>query len=75
MTRFEEIMSGITRKDNNKKKDVDLGVPGLTSEQDNGNPAIDFATEDSDMDIISQLYTKSRNIPNRGEGSSYWDSD
>jgi hypothetical protein len=83
MTRFEELQALVEKnKNKNKKKgkasaftEGDLEVPGLTESSKGGNPHMEFATDEQDADLIDMLYTKPKNVPNRGENATYWDSE
>jgi phenylacetate-coenzyme A ligase PaaK-like adenylate-forming protein len=48
----------------------ELEVSGLTPGS-SGKPNMEFATDEQDMDLIEQLYTKSKHKPLMGEGA-YW---
>ena len=87
MTRFEEIQA-LVEKNKNKNKDRKkksqeininpsdaLEVPGLTESSKGGNPHMEFATDEQDADLIDILYTKPKNVPNRGENATYCDSE
>lgn len=85
MTKFEELMDLITRNKNKGKKsvekilqedkendDIELEVSGSESTR---APLVAAANEETDPDIIEQLYRSNRNRVPRGEGASAWDSD
>ena len=83
MTKFDELMDIITHNKNKKPipaisksnipdDDIELEVSGSESAR---GPLVASADESLDPDIIDMLYTKPRNVPNRGEGASRWDSD
>lgn len=78
MTKFEELQEIISGKKNKDRNSPDvnnkeeLEVAGSESTR---APLVATADEELDPDIIDMLYTKPRNVPNRGEGSSAWDSD
>lgn len=80
MTKFEELMDIISRKKNKGKlekennDDNHLEVAGTESTTTKG-PLVATANDELDPDIIDMLYTKPRNVPNRGENASSWDSD
>ena len=89
MTKFDELMGIITRNKNKKKfpesenfsaktaqnnEDDDIEIEVSGSESAKG-PLVATASEEMDPDIIDMLYTKPRNVPNRGENASSWDSD
>jgi hypothetical protein len=53
-------------------EDIELEVSGSETR----GPLVAAADDQLDPDIIDMLYTKNwRNIPNRGENASSWDSD
>ena len=74
MTKFDELSNIVTKNKNKKDNDEaeDLIVSGLTG--DNGNPCIEFATEEQDMNLIDQLYSGKRKI-SEGRGGTDWDQD
>ena len=82
MTRFEEIQALVEK---NKKRCkpaksteddlLELEVHGITESSKGGNPHMEFATDETDPDLIDQLYRSNRNRVPRGEGASAWDSD
>lgn len=81
MTKFEELMELITRnknksarKVNDKQDDDDIQLEVSGNESTRG-PLVASANEELDPDIIDLLYTKPRNIPNRGENATPWDAD
>jgi hypothetical protein len=39
------------------------------------NPLASFGTEETDPDIVEQMYSSARNRVPKGEGASYWDQD
>ncbi|MGB5091578.1 MAG: hypothetical protein WBN72_11595 [Nitrososphaeraceae archaeon] len=69
-----DALKGQPKSTLNTNEDFDIEVSGtdLTSA-----PLITAADDSLDPDIIDMLYTKPgwRNIPNRGENASSWDSD
>ena len=81
MTKFDELMDIITRNksksakkivaDDKEDDDIEIEVSGTET----GAPLVASADSELDPDIIDMLYTKPRNIPNRGEGASSWDSN
>jgi len=79
MTRFEEIMDNVIKNKKGKKdktkKDTDVCVPGLTSDENEGNPRMDFANEEQDPSMTDMLYRDPRSAIRRGETASYWDSE
>jgi preprotein translocase subunit SecD len=80
MTKFEELMDIITRNKNKPAKkiltkdkddnDIELEVSGSESTR---APLVAAANEETDPDIIDQLYRSNRNRVPRGEGASSWD--
>lgn len=83
MTKFDELMDIIARK-KNKGKGYDNNIPLTDSEEEelevSGSestraPLVATADDELEPDLIDTLYTKSRHVPNRGEGASSWDSD
>jgi hypothetical protein len=38
-------------------------------------PLASFGTEETDPDLVGQMYSSARNRVPRGEGASYWDQD
>ena len=84
MTKFEELSDIITSNKTNKTRtnkiqtsncisddeDVELEVSGTES---NRNPLVAWADEETEPDIIEQLYRSHRSKPNIGEGASSWD--
>jgi hypothetical protein len=82
MTHFEEIQALVEKNKAKRKRSNEinlsedsLGVPGITESGKSGNPHIEFATDESDMSIIEQLYRNPRNRPNDGSNATYWDPD
>ena len=59
---------------NNEDDDLDIEVTGTDA---TSAPLITSADSELDPDLTDMLYTKRgwRNIPNRGENASSWDSD
>jgi hypothetical protein len=82
MTKFEDLTDIITHnKSKSVKKiltvdkednDIELEVSGSESAR---APLVAAANEETDPDIIDQLYTKPRHKPNDGFGASAWDQD
>jgi len=59
------------RKNLTEKEDFSLEVSGSDSSRD---PMASFGTDESDPDLVDQLYLSPKNRPLRGEGV-YWDQD
>lgn len=88
MTKFEELTDITHNRNKGKKKkatpflsspnqddnnnDIELEVSGTESTR---APLVSFGDEETDPDLIDQLYRSNRNRVLRGEGASYWDSD
>jgi hypothetical protein len=87
MTKLDDLRDFVRNK--NKKKDNDnkmkseqeteteketfsLEVAGSDA---SANPLSSFGTEETDPDLISQVYHSNRNRVPRGEGASSWDQD
>jgi hypothetical protein len=80
MTRFEEL-TDLLYSNKHKKKimdtetiidpDTELEVSGLSPSS--GNPLAAWGNEETDPDLIDQLYMSYRSRANRGENASSWD--
>jgi hypothetical protein len=55
-----------------EKETFSLEVAGSDA---TANPLASFGTEETDPDIVEQMYSSARNTVPRGEGASYWDQD
>lgn len=55
-----------------EKKEFSLEVAGSDA---TANPLASFGTEETDPDIVSQVYSSPRNRVPKGEGASYLDQD
>lgn len=75
MTRFEELTDIITRKKNKKKQDTDIEVEVSGLSPSSGNPLVSHGNEETDPDLIDQLYRNYKSRPNNGQGASSWDSN
>jgi hypothetical protein len=83
MTKLDDLREFIRNK--NKKKD-DNANPSPIVEKERfslevagsdatANPLASFGTEETDPDLINQVYGSNRNRVPKGEGASYWDQD
>lgn len=83
MTKFEELTDIISKKKNKavnyskvRPPDDDnneqLEVAGSESTK---TPLLSTGDDETDPDLIDQLYRSNRNRVPRGEGASSWDSD
>jgi hypothetical protein len=75
MTKFEELSEAIARKKNNSKKgneddSLEVEVAGTETTK---KPLVSFADDETDMDLIDQLYFKPKHKPLTGEFSEKWD--
>jgi|RhiMetdeSRZDD1v2_1073273.scaffolds.fasta_scaffold12403_2 hypothetical protein len=73
MTRFEELTDIIYRnKNKNKTKDADTEIEVSGLSPSSGNPLVSHGTDESDPDLIDQLY-RNKSKPNDWAGASTWD--
>jgi hypothetical protein len=56
----------------NPEEEFSLEVAGSDA---SANPLSSFGTEETDPDLISQVYGSNRNRVPKGEGASSWDQD
>jgi hypothetical protein len=82
LTKLDDLRNFVRNK--NKKNDddnpieknliekVSLEVAGSDA---TANPLASFGTEETDPDIVSQVYSSARNRVPKGENASYWDQD
>ncbi len=78
MTKFEELTDIIASKKNknNSKKgndeddSLDLEVAGTETTK---KPLVSFADDETDMDLIDQLYSKGKHKPLEGQVAESWD--
>ena len=81
MTKLDDLRDYLRNK--NKKpiaekaiaettKDFSLEVSGSDSSRD---PMASFGTDESDPDLVDQLYLSPKNRPLQGEGATYWDQE
>lgn len=62
----------VAKKNLAEKQDFSLEVSGSESSRD---PMASFGTDESDPDLVDQLYLSPKNRPLRGDGATYWDQD
>jgi len=55
-----------------REKDFSLEVSGSESSHD---PMASFGTDESDPDLVDQLYRSPKKRPLRGDGATYWDQE
>lgn len=81
MTKFEELVDIITRNknknkndktksSNSKDEDQEIEVAGSESTK---KPIISFGDDQTDMDLIDQLYFKGKHKPLEGQFADRWD--
>lgn len=75
MTKFEELSEAIAKKNKSKKgndedDDLDLEVAGTEITK---KPFVSFADDETDMDLIDQLYFKGKYKPLEGQFAERWD--
>lgn len=81
MTKFEDLVDIITRNKNKARgkykpesiidnQEEELEVAGSESTK---KPLIEFGDDQTDMDLIDQLYFKNKNRPLMGEFAEKWD--
>jgi len=64
--------AGNTNIANTEKQEFSLEVAGSESSRD---PMASFGTDESDPDLVDQLYLSPKNRPLRGDGATYWDQE
>ena len=84
MTKLDDLREFVRIK---QKKNVnpDSVIKNITEKQEfsaevagsdsTSSPLASFGTEESDPDLVSQVYSSARNRVPRGEGASYLDQD
>lgn len=77
MTKFDDIMDIISRK-KNLKTGNDYSVSEQNSLEVAGSegsktPLLECGDDNTDMDLVDQLYRKGKYRPNDGSGGSSWD--
>lgn len=73
MTKIEELSEAIAKKNQSKKEneeDDDLEVSGAESTK---KPLVSFGDDETDMDLIDQLYSKGKHKPLEGQFAQKWD--
>jgi hypothetical protein len=76
MTKFEELQDIIARKRNQTynsevdNNDLELEVAGSEITK---KPLISFGDDETDMDLIDQLYLKPKHKPLEGQFADRWD--
>jgi hypothetical protein len=83
MTKLDDLRDYLRSK--NKKKDDSIMISQNTEKETfslevagsdaSANPLASFGTEETDPDIVEQLYSSPRNRVPKGEGASSWDQD
>jgi hypothetical protein len=84
MTKLDDLRAFVRNKQKNKnnsepsskkleeKETFSLDVAGSDA---TANPLASFGTEETDPDLVEQMYSSPRNRVPKGEGASYWDQD
>ncbi|TLX92112.1 MAG: hypothetical protein E6K97_02300 [Thaumarchaeota archaeon] len=88
MTKLDDLRSYLKNKNKKKDDNIDDSARKNLAEKEGktfslevagsdatANPLTSFGTEETDPDIIDQLYSCPRNRVPKGEGASYWDQD
>ena len=87
MTKLDDLREFVRNKHKDKKnvnpdsatKNIIQKEPEFSAEvagsDSTSSPLASFGTEESDPDLVSQVYSSARNRVPRGEGASYLDQD
>lgn len=75
MTKFEELVDIITRNKNKRKQDQeqDQEIIEVAGSESTKKPIISFGDDQTDMDLIDQLYFKGKHKPLEGQYADRWD--
>ena len=77
MTKFEELSEAIAKKNNSKKEyeDNDSLEVEVAGTETTKKPLVSFGDDETDKDLIDQLYSSVRNRVPKGENATGWDQD
>jgi hypothetical protein len=86
MTKLDDLREFIRNKNKKKDDNTDVSARKNLAEKETfslevagsdatANPLASFGTEETDPDIVEQLYSSARNRVPKGEGASSWDQD
>lgn len=83
MTKFEELTDIIPKKKNKAANHSKVRAPDddnneqleVAGSESAKTPLLSTGDDETDPDLIGQLYRSNRNRVPRGEGASSWDSD
>jgi hypothetical protein len=87
LTKLDDLRQFLKTKDKDKDKkkgntDVEISKKEketfsleVAGSDATANPLASFGTEETDPDIVEQIYSSARNRVPKGEGASSWDQD
>jgi hypothetical protein len=82
MTKLDDLREFVRNKSKKKDNSVNKKIAEketfsleVAGSDATANPLASFGTEETDPDIVSQVYGSPRNRVPKGEGASYWDED